>query len=402
MKPLQVAFVAVLKPLQDVRLFRKLASCWLDVGFKVHLLGFQNLQDTPPKSVENVFFYPIFRRSRLHWSRLWVGYRVLWYLLKIRPQMVVCAAVEVLPFCLFYKLIAFLCLKRVHITYDVQENYFANILFTQTYPKAIRVVLATFVRFCEWLCSYGVDMFFLAEKCYQQELPFLGKKYVVAENKFIQADLQQVASMRLLSSKKEKCILHAGTIAKEYGIEQVLQIGDFLEKKSPDYRIRIIGKCSNNPIFNKLKKIKNKNITVEVSLTPVAYSTILEAYGQADIALMPYQINEAYKNRIPTKFYEAMAHNVWIWVQENPAWQSFFEEHAYRKVIFSDFWSGEADVSLLEKIDFSSDSIYSNPNIFWESEREKIYVWLQNVELVQKSSKNLEKLLFFKKKKIVL
>ena len=384
MKPLQVAFIAVLKPIQDIRLFHKLAFCWLELGFKVHLFGFQNPTDPQPKNTENIFFYPIFRNYRLHWSRLLVGYRLLWYLLKIRPQMVVCAAVEMLPFCLFYKFLSFLCFRKVHLSYDVQENYVANVLFTRTYPRAIRILLAKFLRFCEWLCSYWIDIFFLAEKCYVQELPFLSeKKYLVLENKFLQKYLLPKNAPQ--SSKIS--FLHSGTLAREYGTEKILEIINLLSKQNIDYDFLIAGKCSDEKLYAQIQNLSSENFFVQISASPIAYKDILLTYREANIVLMPYQINEAYKNRIPTKFYEAMAHNAWIWVQKNPAWQVFFEEYDYKKVVFTDFWSEKIDFSFLEKIHFSFDKTYSNPNIFWETERKKIFIWLQSLDLLQKSSK---------------
>ncbi|MFN3315674.1 MAG: glycosyltransferase, partial [Raineya sp.] len=359
MKPLKVAFVAVLKPTNDIRLFQKLAHCWLETGFQVHCFGFGN---TKPQAEahENIHFYTIFRKSRLHWSRFFVGWRLLGYLLKIRPQMVVCAAVEILPFCVFYKFIAFLAFRKVHLIYDVQENYAANILFTQTYPKIFRYFLAKIVRFSEWICSWWVDMFFLAEKCYAQELPFVNDKFLILENKFLKSHLLP----QKIAKNSKMTFLHSGTLAKEYGTEKVLEIIKNLAHQNSDYQFAIIGKCSNEALFAQIEKLSNKNIFIKISPSPIAYEEILLFYQKANVILMPYQINEAYKNRIPTKFYEAMAHNAWIWVQDNPAWHLFFEEYAYRKVVFSDFWSENLNFNILPQISFLEEKPYFNPNIF--------------------------------------
>lgn len=383
MKPPKVVFVSVLKPVNDIRLFQKLAHCWLEVGFQVYCFGFQENNTPEIEHQENTRFYVIFRKPRLHWSRLLVGYRLLWYLFKIRPQMVVCAAVEILPFCLFYKFIASLYFQKVHLVYDVQENYAANILFTQTYPKIFRYFLAKIIRVCEWICSHWVDMFFLAEKCYLQELPFVDKKFLILENKFLKSHLLP----QKIAKNSKIMFLHSGTLAKEYGTEKVLEIIKNSANQNSDYQFAIIGKCSNEALFTQIEKLSSKNVFVQISASPIAYEEILLFYQKANVILMPYQINEAYKNRIPTKFYEAMAHNAWIWVQENATWRSFFEEYGYQKVIYTDFCSEIPNFNIFPQINFLEEKPYTNTNIFWETEKEKIFIWLQGLDFLQKSSK---------------
>ena len=382
MKPSKAAFISVLKPIQDVRLFHKLALSWLEYGFEIHCFGFGSVAEAS-KNYEKAYFYTIFRQSRLHWSRVLVGFRLLWYLLKIRPEMLVCGAVEALPFCLFYKLLSFLCFRKVYLCYDIQENYAANILFTQSYPKNLRKILAKFTRLCEWCCSWWVDMFFLAEKCYVEELPFLSGRFLVLENKFLQKDTNPPQP----TAEPVLHFLHTGTLAKEYGIEKVIDFIQYCRNQAKGYHFSIVGKCSQRETLKKLQSLESEDVSLCISLSPLAYKDILAAYKQGSIVLMPYQINEAYKNRIPTKFYEAMAHNTWIWVQENPAWRLFFEEYGYKKVVFTDFWQEPINFEIISKNDFLRDFSFDNPNIFWEKEKEKIFLWLQKLNFLSKSSK---------------
>ncbi|GAB4126740.1 MAG: hypothetical protein OHK0045_06360 [Raineya sp.] len=228
-------------------------------------------------------------------------------------------------------------------------------------------------------------MFLLAEKCYVQELPFLGKNYLVVENKFSQEHLQKENSARAAIYPLQ--IVHTGTLSAEYGTEKVLEIAQHLSEQGVCYQMSIIGKCSKSSLLLRLQNLHKEHIFTQISLSPISYENILTAYSNAHIALMPYQINKAYQNRIPTKFYEAMAHNVWIWVQENPAWRAFFEEYKYPKVLFSDFWAEKVNFGFPSEINFLDERKYNNPNIFWENEAKKIFVWLQNLNFLEKSSK---------------
>jgi glycosyltransferase involved in cell wall biosynthesis len=382
MKQPKAAFVSVLKPADDVRMFRKLALTFAQAGFQIHSLGYKY----NPKVGENypqTFFYEIFTKSRLHWSRCFVGFRLFWLLWQIRPQIIVCGAIEILPFCVFYKWFCRLTFGKILLVYDIQENYKANICFTETYPKFLRFFLANFICLVEKFCSLWIDKFFLAEQCYTYELSLPKNSYLILENKFLKSDLQK--------KKKEKnnCLrfLFAGTIAHEYGANQIPKVLEFLSEKKINFHLKILGKCSNTELYQKLQNIHRENVSVQISFFPVSYEKILNEYKITDVVLMPYQINEAYKNRIPTKFYEAMAHHTWIWVQENEIWRDFFKKMAYQKVIFSDFWTENINFENFTKNDFSTEIPFQNETIFWESEQQKIFVWLESLNFLQKSSK---------------
>jgi hypothetical protein len=59
----------------------------------------------------------------------------------------------------------------------------------------------------------------------------------------------------------------------------------------------------------------------------VAHEKILESMKNADIALLPYQINKSNKNRIPTKFYEYIYHRIPMIISENEVWEIFCQQY---------------------------------------------------------------------------
>lgn len=371
----KAAFVAVLKPADDIRLFQKIAQTFRESSFEIHSFGYQSNLDMK-NSNSNTHFYPIFRFSRSSFRRLWAGLLILKYLWKIKPQVLVCGAVELLPFCVLYKFFQKLSSKKLHLIYDVQENYFLNILHTETYKswQVFRKVLAYSVRLVEWLCASQVDTFFLAEKCYQSELSFVKKRCLVLENKVLKINFQE-------KSFNKPIFLLSGTIAPEYGLWEAINFTEKVYFLFPQITLKIVGRCSRKKIFSELIALQEKKpfLQLEISEKALNYEILQKNFAESTFWLMPYQVNPAYQNRIPTKFYEAMAWQKWIFVQKNPVWESFFKEYAYPYVIWIDFqqpqtWQESLNISkLLQKLS------YQNPQIFWDSEKEKLQKFISNL-----------------------
>ncbi|MCS6795637.1 MAG: glycosyltransferase [Raineya sp.] len=367
----KAAFVAVLKPADDIRLFHKIALTFAEQGFEIHSIGYQS--DLSRQKVENnIYLYPVFNFSRKDFKRLWAGWVILKYLCKIKPQVIVCGAVEILLFCVLYKFFQRLQGNKLHLIYDVQENYFLNVLYTQTYQRLsfFRYVLAYAIRWIEKICALAVDSFFLAEKCYEQELSFVRKSGLVLENKCLKPNTAKIES-------KNVVFLLSGTLAPEYGLWKAIDFAKNMYQKNPEIILKIVGKCSRKNVFEQLLKLKSQYsfLQMEVSTSPVSYEILEQNFAKSTCWLMPYELNKAYRNRIPTKFYEAMAWQKWIIVQKNPAWENFFKEFKYPKVIWVDFEKPQ----IWQEIDFtkfSSESNYQNSEIFWDTEKEKLIHYL--------------------------
>jgi glycosyltransferase involved in cell wall biosynthesis len=364
----KAAFVAVLKPADDIRLFQKIAQTFWESGFEIFNFGSQSNLEVKNKN-SNIHFYPIFKFFRSSFQRLWAGLLILKYLWKVKPQILVCGAVELLPFCVLYKFFQKLSGKKLHLIYDVQENYFLNVLHTETYKSwwVFRKVLAYSIRLVEWLCASQVDTFFLAEKCYQLELSFVKKRCLVLENKVLKINFQE-------KNVSNPIFLLSGTIAPEYGLWKAIDFAEKVHCSFPQITLKIAGRCSRKEVFSELVALQEKKpfLQLEISEKALNYEILQKNFAESTFWLMPYQVNPAYQNRIPTKFYEAMAWQKWIFVQKNPVWENFFKEYAYPYVIWIDFqkpktWQEALDISkILQK------PSYQNPQIFWDSEKEKL------------------------------
>lgn len=371
----KAAFVAVLKPADDIRLFQKIAKTFWENGFEVFSFGSQSILES--KNIgSHIHFYPIFTFSRNSFRRLWAGFLILKYLWKIKPQILVCGAIELLPFCVLYKFFQKLFGRKLHLIYDVQENYFLNILHTQTYEtwRVFRKILAYSIRFAERLCATQVDTFFLAENCYQLELSFVKKRCLVLENKVLKINFQE----KIISNP---IFLLSGTIAPEYGLWEAIDFVERIHFLVPQSVLKIVGRCSRKEILNKLTSLQETKsfLQLEISEKALDYEILQKNFAESTFWLMPYQVNLAYRNRIPTKFYEAMAWQKWIIVQKNPVWESFFKEYAYPYVIWIDFRKLQTWQEVFDFSKFQQKTFYYNPQIFWDSEKEKLQDFIQKL-----------------------
>jgi hypothetical protein len=356
-----IVLASVLKSVTDVRMYKKLAlSLNEKVGnSEIHIIGsatnFENHHNNNDfKNEAFIKFYPIAIFHRLAYQRLFFGFIFLKLLYKIKPKLLIINTFELLPFAIFFKLSNYFQTKkqknsRVKLVYDVMENYFQNIAYQTTYPKILRFPLAFAVRIIENLCSIFVDNFILAEKCYETELEFVGKNYVILENKYLASPkekpvvadfspqkmdffgLKSEATDIMTKSKTQLTFIYTGTISCSYGtLEAILFIKNLL-KRHFNIRLIIIGFCSDKIYYAELLAACENFTNIidwQVSIDkPVAHEKILTAMKNADIALLPYQINKSNKNRIPTKFYEYIYHKIPMIISENEVWEFFCQQY---------------------------------------------------------------------------
>src|SRR5690606_8480188 len=114
--------------------------------------------------------------------------------------------------------------------YDVQENYYRNIIHTPAFPKFLRPILATYVRVKEWCSAPFIDHYFLAEASYQTELPFLRKKYTIIENKY---KGRRIPTDKKCTSDRNFHFIFSGTLAQSTGVFIAIELACKLHKENP-------------------------------------------------------------------------------------------------------------------------------------------------------------------------
>jgi glycosyltransferase involved in cell wall biosynthesis len=204
------------------------------------------------------------------------------------------------------------------LIYDVQENYFFNILYTNSFRPVAKVFIAAYVRFTEVLTSPFINHFFLAEAEYEKELPFLGSRKTRILNKVKKPE--NIVARERTSGKRS--LLFSGTLAESTGVFTAIELAVKLHDVDPNMTLDIVGFC---PQQETLFKIIN---TIEpypfIQLTGgqklVEHSLIIKYIQQADFGIIAYPHNKSTRSSIPTKLYEYLGHQLPIMLIDHSPW----------------------------------------------------------------------------------
>ena len=326
----KVVLASVLKPIDDTRMFRKMGYSLATTGlYNVNIIGFKA---KPPIGISNISFHPIFEFNRISFSRLICGIRYYKQPKKLRPELIIITTHELIWPSIIYKLI-----YRAKLIYDVQENHFRNILFTNSFPLLIRPILACWVRSKEYIFSLFFNQFFLAEKYYKNELNFIGNRAVVIENKA----LEVAQNNRLVSSNLNEKIrlIFSGTLAESTGVFDAINLAKKLYRINNNIRLIIIGYSPKKSVISKIESLIKTDDFIELKggNSLVNHSSILEAIGASDFGIINYPHNKSTINSTPTKLYEYLSMELPIIVQPHPEWASICAPYdAHLTVDFND------------------------------------------------------------------
>ncbi len=311
---------SVLKPTNDSRMYEKIGkSLCLLPNTEIHIAGYKSDQKNEP----NVFFYPIFSASRISFTRFIAPLKFIKTALKVKPDTIITSTHELLIVTYIYKIL-FGC----KIIYDVQENYFYNILYTDTFPSLIKPILAYWVRFKERVCKKKIDGYLLAEKTYKKELSDrITDQVLILENKYQGIIRFESKIVKITEGKKIK-LLYSGTIATSYGIFEAIDLVIRLYLLDYRFELTIIGFA---PSRRELTKVKNRIapypfIKLIGGDKPVDHTEILSAIQSHDIGLLPYRFNESTHLRVPTKLFEYFLNHLPVISSHNSTWKEYIEK----------------------------------------------------------------------------
>lgn len=367
MRKAKIAIASVLKPVTDNRAFGKLAiSLRETTKYHINIIGF--LEKNPPQT-QNIEFSVIFRRHRLHPSRLLAPLRLLRSLIRYRPNLLIVTTYELLlPAVLLKRTLGF-CL-----IYDVQENYAKNIRLNHSLPSWLAFFAGHYVQFVEKVSRPFIDHFVFAEQCYQTEFPDWSP-FTILENKY-QGPSNSTPPFRL--NKSQFDFLITGTITPVYGTEQAIRWFDAIRKQFPGSRLHIIGHVPLVDFRSKLKRYAREihEINLEISDHPLPQCSVHQAMRQADVLLLPYQELPSIWPKIPSKLYEALALGIPVIIPKNPVWEALVLQYPAGTSI--DFDPPSVCISPLKSL--SETLLFAKPvgdEVTWESEEKK---WLKLVE----------------------
>ncbi|MDH4058828.1 MAG: glycosyltransferase, partial [Cyclobacteriaceae bacterium] len=243
--------------------------------------------------------------------RLLSPWKIFFKVLKIRPDTLIITTHELLLVSVLLKLFT-----SCRVLYDVQENYFRNIFYTNTFPPVIRHLLALWVRVKEIIFSPFVNHFILAERGYTKELPF-AKPFIVVQNKL----KKSIADVyRKKENNGYNNLIFSGTLAETTGVYNTIELAKNLHALDHSFSLTIIGYCSKKFDHKKLSEIPEKSPFIRYlgQTQPLPHSEILKEIQRADFGIIYYPANPSTTASIPTKLFEYLALGLPVLIRHTP------------------------------------------------------------------------------------
>ena len=311
-----IVIASILKPVDDSRLYEKIGLSLAETGkYDVHIIGIRS-QDGGEAKVIRHGVRPF---GRLNIRRLFASWRILFTTLRLKPGLFIIATHELLYVAMMVKLFT-----KSRVIYDVQENYYWNILYTPAFPLLLKPFVALYVRGKETLTARFVDHFFLAEKGYKSELKFPGARATLLENKVrilppdrkVPQDLKAKGTIHLLFS---------GTIAETTGIFTAIDLAVKLHVIDERIRLTIIGYSAQKKVLERVRLLITPRPFIELIVgdSPVPHAEIFRRIRESDFGLICYQINPSTMNSIPTKLYEYLGFGLPILLVNHKPWLDY-------------------------------------------------------------------------------
>ncbi|MDF2457127.1 MAG: glycosyltransferase [Cytophagaceae bacterium] len=311
-----IVIASVLKPVYEPRMYEKIAiTLSKNQGASVHVIGYGTTDQILDTSISS---YGLGTFKRLSFKRLLAPFKVLRLLFQLKPTLAIACTHELLIPFFVYKIMH----PSVKLVYDLQENYYLNILHTKAFPFLFRWPIALWVRLQERLTLPLFSHVIAAENCYVSEMPFIRSKAIVVANKAL-VDPVVAEAKKNTVSKERTCLLFSGTISAEYGIYEAIDLVEKLHGADPTFYLRIVGYCADQKEQKNLSDYLSGKSFVEALAfdQPVAHKEILKAIREADWGLVAYRDNAATRNRIPTKLYEYISYQLPVLSTTNQTWQ---------------------------------------------------------------------------------
>ncbi|MHA7128643.1 glycosyltransferase [Algoriphagus namhaensis] len=314
--PPRILIASSLKPVRDTRAWEKFGLSLRETNkYEINIIGFS------PKKEEisdKVRFVDSGARVGDDKTRLLALFRFRKLVLETRPHLIICCTVDYLW--LAAKLKKKLGFKLI---YDVQENYRLNLSLLPGRSMLKRMLWQRLISLSE--NTDAVDYYFLAEKCYQNQLPEMSPQ-IVFENKFV-GEIRTLFPKKLIQKKGYHFVI-SGTISETFGTLEGIQFFKNILPKFPFSKLSICGHVTRYSFAKKLEieAANHPQISLLLDTNPVPHSSILDLIQEADFLLCPYQKHPAFQDKIPSKFFEAQGLGVPVLFTKSFGWEAHFEE----------------------------------------------------------------------------
>jgi len=355
----RIVLASVLKPVDDTRMFEKMGMSLADsVTYEVTIIGYPSMHKVV---YPNIHFIAHKNFKRISIGRLLAPLQVLKETLQVKPEALIINTHELLIVAILNRI-----LFGTKICYDIQENYFRNLLHTSAFPPVLKTILACWVRLKEKLLVPFFHWSFLAEKAYEKEMHFFGKKYTIIENKV-------VVPKDFKRKKREDrfiTLLFSGTLAESTGVFQAIDLAKRLHADEEKIHLKIIGYCAQSMTHQQIQESIEDDPYIELigGDVLVPHTQILKEIEAADFGIISYPPSAHTENSMPTKLYEYAGCQLPILLQDHATWVSFCS--LFQGAIPINFDHIQPS-GILQKM---KDNFYITPpkGVTWEDESEKL------------------------------
>ena len=350
----------MLKPVNDIRMTGKIGTALAAEGHEIHVIGYPVALPSPGEMT----FHPLRPFHRISLRRLFMPWTVFRKVLRLRPDVLIITTHELLLAGIFLRMIQ----RRVRLIYDVQENYFRNVIYTGTFPSPLKYVMASYVRIKEWCAMPFIHHFLLAERTYSDELPLTGRPYTIIENK----SLEISAKAPPIEPHDAIRFVFSGTLATSTGVFTAIRLMARMHKFEPKVHLTLAGYCADALVFEKIKKeIAGKDyITLVGGDRLVPHEEIVRCMTTSHAGIIAYTDNPATRNRIPTKLYEYLECRMPMVMVPNPVWEALCKPYA--AAVLFDPQNPQADTVLAQLRTQHFYPVSPGSDHLWKSERHKL------------------------------
>ena len=367
-KKRRIVLASVLKPATEPRMFDKIGVS-LSKKFEVYCIGAHMSTKRGAESHTNPSVLELPNVNRLSLSRIFAPFNVLGKVIKLRPTLIIICTHELIFVSFLAKV-----LTGCKVIYDIQENYYRNILYGNSFPRYVHSLIAGYVRFKERMSTIFTSHYFLAERGYEREMTFFGKKRTVLENKAIgPVDITETQK-----SKNENFInlLFTGTLAETTGVFIAIDLAKKLHDSDDRVHLNIIGYCSKSETLTLIRSKIQHHPFIELvggnSIVP--HEDILSAIHTADFGIISYPPNPSTINSVPTKLFEYLGYRLPILLIDHPLWSKLCEPYNAAIPFNPENFSATEILASIKRGKFFTTL---PQDVFWSSEEKKL---LQTME----------------------
>ncbi|MGY3087268.1 glycogen(starch) synthase [Hymenobacter sp. UYAg731] len=378
-----ILLASVLKPVDDTRMRGKFAETLAGrAGTRVHIAGRGPAGAATGHA--NIRLHPIFNGSRLSLGRLAAQWRYGQLLRRLKPDLVIVHAPELLPLTLLWQALG----RGRKFLYDIRENYALNVSTQRVYQGFTRRGLAAGLRWVEARAARRAAGIILAETSYAAELPFLSQlppaRVVVLENKYQPqpGEILRPQPLALPPLAAPLRLLYSGTISELNGVWEAVALARELRAAWPGgVRLTIVGFCQLPELLGQLREQAAGNsdwLALIGGDELVPHARIVAEIGRSHLGLLAYRAHPSTERCRPTKLFEYLAHGLPVLTAPNPLWQELLSMHeAGLSVDFGQSIDGPALVARLQSHSFYPNGIPTDA--LWAGEGKKLWHLLDSV-----------------------